>query len=152
MPRRLCLGCVLLAITVPVALSALSAAAQETSRLDVTIAPVRLKDGGNLIVALYADEDSWLELEQAFRVRTHPADAETVHVSFDAIPPGEYALQVIHDKNENGKFDMRWFPYPRPKEGAGVSNDHVRKGKPHHREALFTVQGDTVALYVRLHY
>jgi uncharacterized protein (DUF2141 family) len=152
MPRRLCLGCVLLAITVPVALSALSAVAQESSRIDVTIAPVRVKDGGDLIVALYSDEDSWLELERAFGVQTVPADSETVRVVFEDIPPGEYALQVIHDKNQNGKFDMRWFPYPKPKEGAGVSNDHVRKGKPHHHEALFTVEGEVVALDIRLHY
>jgi uncharacterized protein (DUF2141 family) len=152
MPGGLRLGALLLGITAATVLWALSATAEETSRLDITIAPVRLKDGGNLIVALYADEDSWLELDRAFRVQTHRADAETVRVSFDGIPPGEYALQVIHDKNENGKFDMRWFPYPRPKEGAGVSNDHVRKGKPHHREALFTVQGDAVALHIRMHY
>ena len=149
---RLHLGCWLLGIMASPVPGTPPATVAETSRLEVTIAPVRLRDSGNLIVALYADEDSWLELARAFRVRTWPADAETVRASFEDIPRGEYALQVIHDKNENGKFDMRWFPYPKPKEGAGVSNDHVRKGKPRYDQALFKIERETVVLPIRMHY
>jgi len=37
------------------------------------------------------------------------------------IPPGTYALAVIHDENMNGKFDANWLGVPT--EGYGFSND-----------------------------
>jgi uncharacterized protein (DUF2141 family) len=40
---------------------------------------------------------------------------------FEAIPPGTYALAVIHDENSNGKLDTNWLGTPT--EGYGFSND-----------------------------
>ena len=40
---------------------------------------------------------------------------------FEDIPPGTYALAVIHDENMNGKLDTNWLGIP--KEGYGFSND-----------------------------
>ncbi len=40
---------------------------------------------------------------------------------FEDIPPGRYALAVIHDENMNGKLDANWLGVP--KEGYGFSND-----------------------------
>lgn len=121
-------------------------------RIDVTIAPVRVDDGGNLIVALYDRENTWLEMEKAFVIRIIPAGTDTILVTFDSLAPGEYAISVVHDKNENGKFDMRWFPWPKPKEGSGVSNNHRRKGKPKYDNAKFTVDRDTKVLSITMIY
>jgi uncharacterized protein (DUF2141 family) len=122
------------------------------SRIDVTIAPVRVDDGGSLMIALYDGEDTWLEMEKAFAIKTVPAVADTVNISFDSIAPGEYAISVVHDKNENGKFDMRWFPWPKPKEGSGVSNNHRRKGKPKFDKAKFTVGHEAKLLSIDMFY
>jgi uncharacterized protein (DUF2141 family) len=40
---------------------------------------------------------------------------------FEAIPPGTYALAVIHDENSNGKLDTDLLGIPT--EGYGFSND-----------------------------
>ena len=40
---------------------------------------------------------------------------------FVDIPPGTYALVVIHDENRNGKLDTNWLGLP--KEGYGFSSD-----------------------------
>jgi uncharacterized protein (DUF2141 family) len=40
---------------------------------------------------------------------------------FENIPPGTYALAVIHDENANGKLDTSWLGIPT--EGYGFSND-----------------------------
>src|SRR5512144_2373576 len=40
---------------------------------------------------------------------------------FEDIPPGTYAIVVIHDENMNGKLDTKWLGVP--KEGYGFSND-----------------------------
>ena len=84
-------------------------AKQEISVVEVEIAPVRVKDGGKLLVALFADEETWLDLEKAFARKTLSAGSDTLVVSFRDVPFGEYALEVLHDKNENGKLDMRRF-------------------------------------------
>lgn len=137
----------------------IGAAAQSTppeaaapASVHATIAPVKVKDGGHLIVAIYNDKDSWLKLDRALAKQTVSADADTIRVTFDSIAAGTYALMVIHDKNDNGKFDMRWFPWPKPKEGAGVSNNHTRKGKPEYEKALFEVADRPVSLSIQLNY
>ena len=120
--------------------------------IEVTVAPVRIKDGGNLIFALYRDESSWLKLDRAAATKIVPVDTDTVVAVFDTITPGQYALSVIHDKNKNGKFDMRFFPFPKPKEGAGVSNNHRRRGKPKFEKALFRVGEKRTSLQIELIY
>lgn len=120
--------------------------------IEVTIAPIRVSDSGDLIIAVYREEDSWLELDRAFAKKIIPVRTDTVIVVFKDVPFGQYALSVIHDKNKNAKFDMRWFPFPKPKEGAGVSNNNRRMGKPRYDRALFTVADDTISLQVEMAY
>jgi uncharacterized protein (DUF2141 family) len=120
--------------------------------IEVTISPVTTDDGGKLLISLYDSEDSWLKLEEAVAIRTVPAETDSVIVLIDSIAPGDYALSVIHDKNENGKFDMRWFPFPKPKEGAGVSNNHRRRGKPEYDKAVFSVASDVKSLWIEMVY
>ena len=124
----------------------------ETGVVELKIAPVRIKDGGDLIISLYNDKDSWLKTDKAFNTKVLPVETDTVNVTLGDIPFGQYALSIIHDKNSNGKFDMRWFPFPKPKEGAGVSNNNRRMGKPDYDKALFTVAKDTTALFIEMDY
>lgn len=133
---------------------AVSAAAGESDSVFTTvtasIAPVRVKDGGHLIVGLYNDKEAWPKLVRALMKQTVPADTETLTVTFDSVSPGSYSLLVIHDKNDNGKLDMRWFPWPKPKEGTGVSNNH--KGRPKYDDASFEVGDIPIQFDVVLHY
>jgi uncharacterized protein (DUF2141 family) len=53
---------------------------------------------------------------------------------FEDIPPGTYALAVIHDENMNGKLDTNWLGIP--KEGYGFSNAvKAMRGAPTRSEA-----------------
>ena len=72
--------------------------------------------------------------------------------TFDSIPPGPYALNVIHDKDKDGKLDFKLFPYVRPKEGVGVSNNSRPRGKPKYENAVFTVPDKKVSLHIELFY
>ena len=121
--------------------SSLPAQAPASGVIDVTITGVRVKQGGELIVALYDRPGGWLELDSARSVRRLPVTNDTiVTVVFDSLPPDSaYAIGVIHDKNGNDKMDMRWFPFPKPKEGAGVSQNHTRAGKPEYDKARVPV-------------
>lgn len=70
---------------------------------------------------------------------------------FEDIPPGTYALAVIHDENMNGELDTNVLGIP--KEGYGFSNDaRALFGAPSFSEASFTYDGQTLDLTISLHY
>jgi uncharacterized protein (DUF2141 family) len=70
---------------------------------------------------------------------------------FEDIPPGTYALAVIHDENMNGKLDTNWLGIPR--EGYGFSNDaKALLGAPSFPAASFQYDGATLDLTISLHY
>ncbi|MBE0622978.1 MAG: DUF2141 domain-containing protein [Burkholderiales bacterium] len=70
---------------------------------------------------------------------------------FEDIPPGTYAMAVIHDENMNGKLDTNWIGIPT--EGYGFSNDATGVfGAPSFSDASFTYDGRNVELTMSLHY
>ncbi len=70
---------------------------------------------------------------------------------FEDIPPGTYALAVIHDENMNGKLDTHWLGIP--KEGYGFSNDaKALLGAPSLSSASFQYDGGILDLTISLHY
>ena len=67
------------------------------------------------------------------------------------IPPGTYALAVIHDENTNGKFDTNWMGVPT--EGYGFSNDaKALLGAPSFSAASFQYGRQNLELTISLHY
>lgn len=70
---------------------------------------------------------------------------------FEDIPPGTYALAVIHDENMNGKLDTKWTGVP--KEGYGFSNDAMGfLSAPSFSAASFEYDGQTLDLTISLRY
>ncbi len=121
--------------------------------ITVTVAGIRASQRGTLLVALYHGESGWLTLDSAVAIRRVPVTTDTMVVTFDAVAPDrDYAIAVIHDRNGNDRMDMRWFPWPKPREGAGVSGNHVRLGKPEFSRASFAVGGGAVGLTIQMRY
>ena len=70
---------------------------------------------------------------------------------FVDIPPGRYALAVIHDENMNGKLETNWLGMP--KEGYGFSNDaKAVLSAPSFSAASFPYEGRDLSLTISLHY
>ena len=70
---------------------------------------------------------------------------------FEDIPPGTYALAVIHDENMNGKLDVNALGVP--KEGYGFSNDvKAWFGAPSFEAASFKYDGRNLDLTIAMHY
>ena len=104
------------------------------------------------IVAVYSSKDAWLKVDRAVQVRKVKISGKKVDVTFNGLAPGAYAVSVVHDENENGKLDIRYFPYPRPEEGAGVSNDATATiGPPSWSDSTFrlTDKGGGIRIKVR---
>lgn len=67
------------------------------------------------------------------------------------IPPGTYALAVIHDENMDGKLRTNWLGIP--KEGYGFSNDaEASMSAPSFEAASFTYDGQYLDLTIKLNY
>jgi uncharacterized protein (DUF2141 family) len=70
---------------------------------------------------------------------------------FEDIPPGTYALAVIHDENMNGKLDLNRLGVPT--EGYGFSNDaKALLSAPSFSSASFPYDGRNVDLTISLNY
>jgi uncharacterized protein (DUF2141 family) len=70
---------------------------------------------------------------------------------FEDIPPGVYAIAVIHDENMNGKLDTNWLGVP--KEGYGFSRDAKGAlGPPLFSAASFQYDGPSLDLTISLSY
>jgi uncharacterized protein (DUF2141 family) len=81
--------------------------------------------------------------------RSVPA-GQAASIRLAAVPPGTYALGVIHDENGNGRLD-RFLAIPR--EGFGFSrNPRLRMGPPRFDEVRFEVAGIALRQAVRLRY
>ena len=80
--------------------------------------------------------------------RTIPAGQH--HFRFAALPPGDYAVAVIHDENGNARLDT--FAGI-PKDGFGFSrNPPIRFGPPRFAAARFTLAGDAEQQQVTMRY
>jgi uncharacterized protein (DUF2141 family) len=67
------------------------------------------------------------------------------------IPPGTYALAVIHDENMDGKLNTNGVGIPA--EGYGFSNDAIAlMGAPSFNAASFPYDGQNLALTISLNY
>ena len=70
---------------------------------------------------------------------------------FENIPPGTYAIAVIHDENMNGKLDKTWLGVP--KEGYGFSNGVIGVADaPSFSAASFPYDGQNLDLTISLYY
>ena len=70
---------------------------------------------------------------------------------FEDIPPGTYAMAVVHDENMNGKLDTNWMGIPT--EGYGFSNDaKALLGAPSFSAASFIYDGRNIDMTMQLNY
>jgi uncharacterized protein (DUF2141 family) len=132
--------------------SSLFAGAATAATLTVVVSNVT-SEGGKMNFAVYDSKDAWLEDDTMVAKQTLVVADElregTVTTSFE-LEPGDYAVSVHHDENDNGKMDTRIFP-PIPKEPVGASNDAEPKfGPPKYKDAVFTLGEDGVKMPIKL--
>lgn len=133
-----------------VAMVALAGTAQAgTLTLDVTgVAAGK----GPVVVALYDSGKDFLR--KPTRTLTIPtpaaANAGVTKLQLADLPPGDYAVALYQDLNNNGKMDTNLFGIP--SEPTGISNNAVGKyGPPAYEDAHFTMPADDKSLAIALH-
>jgi uncharacterized protein (DUF2141 family) len=150
---RICWICVSAFVAGWSGFAASARAGESYGSIVVSAAGIRAGEGGSLIFALYRDKASWLDEDKAFLKKVIKVKSDSATVTFEGVPyDSSYAVEIIHDKNENGRLDMKKFPYPRPKEGGGVSNNTFRLGPPAYDKARFVLAGPFVTIRVGVRY
>jgi len=127
------------------------AQAQAAATLNVRVEGLKGTEGVAL-VALYDSAESWLKVPKASQVVRAKIAGSALAVELKGLKPGTYAVSVIHDENKNNELDMRWLPYPKPKEGSGASGDTDSKvGPPKWESAKFELpaEGSTISITVK---
>ena len=83
--------------------------------------------------------------------RTVVKAANTLTIRFDDVEPGDYAIALLHDENEDGKANR--VLGMAPKEGYGFSRDApVRMAPPEWNDAVFTMGDAPKKLTIKMRY
>lgn len=132
--------------------AAISNAQDALATIKVNIVGFKGTDGVAL-VTLYDSEETWLKIPKAIQVVRAKITGPNMTVEFKGVKPGTYAVSVVHDENKNNEMDMRWLPWPKPKEGTAASNDpDTKMGPPKWKAVKFDVGAEGANLKVTMHY
>jgi len=120
--------------------------------IHVTVLDIR-NSTGTVACALFESAQGFpIEfLHSATNVMVIKIRKSQARCDFEDIPPGRYALAVIHDEDMNGKLDTNVLGIP--KEGYGFSNDaRAWFGAPSFEAASFEYDGHNLDMTLALHY
>ena len=116
---------------------------EETHALKIEVPNLR-NTKGVVQFTLYNTKDAFPDEDYKKYYRKLVAEIEDGFstVTFENLPPGIYAVNILHDEDENGKIKKGLFL---PKEGIGFSNYESigMFNKPEFTKAGFVLKSDT---------
>lgn len=119
----------------------------------VTITVTELRNTKGVVRACMTTKESIFPkcIKDPASHRTVVPAGETVTIRFENVKPGEYAIALLHDENNNGKADR--VLGMAPKEGYGFSRDApVKMAPPKWKDAVFTVKDTSQRVSIRMRY
>lgn len=123
------------------------AAAARAGELTVTITDIR-EAHGTLSVAVVNSDAGWNNQVKPVAFQKVTAAKGEITLKFADLPDGKYAVQVMHDQNDNGKLDTNFVGIP--SEGYGFSNNPNVMRRARFDEAQFELVGDaTISVRLR---
>jgi len=108
---------------------------------------------GTVACALFESQDGFPTefMRTATKIMVMRIRDTQARCDFEDIPPGTYALAVVHDENMNGKLDDNWLGIPT--EGYGFSNGaKALLGAPSFSAARFPYDGQNLDMTIGLDY
>lgn len=109
-------------------------------KLTVTIQNLRNAKGAVLLTLYNKGEGFPRSTDKAYKREKVTIQNGVATVVFDQLPPGKYAIAVMHDENNNLNMDFNFVGIP--KEGFGFSNNaRAPFGPPSFSKASFAHDG-----------
>ncbi|HEY5918465.1 MAG TPA: DUF2141 domain-containing protein [Chryseolinea sp.] len=118
------------------------------SSLEIHVDNIKSKKG-SIQFGLFNSEADFLK--NPIEKRVIKSTGTGITVVFENLQPGDYALSVIHDENENGELDSNAFGIP--KEGFAFGNNALGSfGPPSFEKATIKVGDQDVKQDIKLKY
>jgi len=103
-------------------------------------------DEGKVMIALVDSKENY-ESDKPFKGVFAPIKNKTARYVFENLEPGEYAVKLYHDKNDNDELDTNFAGIP--KEAYGFSrNARGTFGPPTYEKAAFTLNSTTTTIRI----
>ncbi|NUN69278.1 MAG: DUF2141 domain-containing protein [Bacteroidetes bacterium] len=127
----------------------LSAQQKSGSSIVVQLNGIKAPIGQVLLSLFNAPEGFPTHPEKAFRWKTATVTSNSIIISLDGLPPGPYAIAVVHDENSNNVMDTDWLGLP--EEEYGISNNVTGVVPPSFDEARFIVSEKRDTIRIDMH-
>ena len=129
----------------------LMASKQSVKGISVEVTGLR-NNNGFVLVSLFKEGVGFPDqAEKAVRKAKLGINNGKSAVVFSDIQPGQYAISILHDENNDQKMNTNGLGIP--KEGYGFSNNVTGAfGPPSFRRASFKYNGDLSSLTIRTRY
>ena len=108
--------------------------------LEVIIENPRVAEG-QIMLRLLQGEAEFKGEKPPYAALQRRAQAKAVGFVFKHLPPGEYAVQVMHDVNDNGELDTNFIGMPR-EPWAFSNNAAGNMGPPTWEDVRFNMAAD----------
>lgn len=128
-----------------------AAAPAKAGEVVITVTDVRSAKGV-IRACMTTREDIFPKcIKDAGAHRTVVPASGKVEIRFTGVKPGNYAIALLHDENNNGKADRAMGMMP--KEGYGFSRDApVKMAPPKFADAVFTQGEGTTRVTIKMRY
>lgn len=128
-----------------------AAAPGQTGEVVITVMDVR-SSKGVIRACMTTREDIFPKcIKDPSAHRTVVPASGKVEIRFTGVKPGNYAIALLHDENNNGKADRTMGMMP--KEGYGFSRDApVKMAPPKFTDAVFTQGEGTSRMTIKMRY
>lgn len=112
-----------------------------TVTITVTVEGIR-NSSGSIAIALHNEDSDFPDSDPFMGEEVSLNSSGDVEVVFEDVPPGDYAIALMHDENDNG--DLDFDDNGMPIEGFAFSNDAMGDmGPPDFNQAAFSAEKDT---------
>ena len=110
------------------------------------------RPAGLIILSLFDESGDFpLRVATALRRVEEPLHEDNLELRLTDLPPGRYALAVLHDENADRALQTDWMG--RPREGYAFSGERrIWRGLPNFDDAAFTLGTEEQRLVVELIY
>ncbi len=107
---------------------------EQTATYSVTVRVDNpLNDNGHVLIGLHTT-DTFMKGKGIQNAKSKVKDGKVI-VTFENVVPGNYAIMVLHDENDNERMDFE--ANGMPKESYGMSNNPMLYGPPTFADAKF---------------
>lgn len=121
-------------------LSGLNFAQPETGKVIIEVTNFETREG-KILLSVYASEEGFPGKEEYAYMKMIVEIGEKTCIKEIDLPPGTYAISLVHDANDNDEADTNFLGIP--KEPLGMSN-YAEMGRPKFEKAKFELKSGQV--------